>query len=100
MNTTMIVIAFLVAVAAIAWFLRGRSGAAAVPRQTAVATVRTKRKVVVEERTKYLVGFDLESGDFESLDVDPSVFDRVQEGQRGTLVYEETRCVSFVPERG
>ncbi|MBI2393912.1 MAG: DUF2500 family protein [Deltaproteobacteria bacterium] len=99
MNTTMILIAFLVAVAAIAWFLRGRSGTAAVSRQTANATVRTKRKVIVEERTKYLVAFDLDNGDSESLDVDPSIFDRVREGQRGTLVYEETRCLSFEPER-
>jgi hypothetical protein len=111
MPTTFVVITLLVAIAAFAWFLRGRGGKPQGERRTAEAVVRAKRRVVFreggEERTRNLVSFELVSGsrsgdrtgerdrEREDLDVDPHVFDRLEEGCRGVLTWEDTRFVSF-----
>lgn len=94
MSPVVIVIAVLVFVGAIAWFLRGRGGPR-IARRSAMATVRAKRRVEVEGRARHVVSFELDDGDREDLVVDPVVFDRVAEGARGVLEWEETRFVSF-----
>ncbi len=98
MDPVVIVIAVLVAIGAVAWFLRGRGGAPRAARRTAVATVRAKRRVEIEGRARHVVAFELDDGDREDLVVDPSVFDRVAEGARGVLTWDDTRFVSFRDE--
>ena len=89
----------LVVVGAVLWVLRGRMGGPVAERQRGPAVVKTKRRVEVEGRNKYIVAFTREdTGEDEMLDVDERTFESVAEGARGTLTWEDTRFVRFAKD--
>lgn len=98
MGGASIAVVVLVVIGAVLWVLRGRVGRSSDPRRRSPARVKTKRKVEVEGRTKHIVAFALDDGDEELLDVDPTTFDRLHEGDAGTLVWEDTRFVRFATD--
>lgn len=99
MGGASIAVMVLVVIGAVLWVMRGRLGAGGGDaRRRAGARVKAKRKVEVEGRTKHIVAFSLDDGDEELLDVDASTFDRLNEGDVGTLVWEDTRFVRFAAD--
>lgn len=105
------VLVFVVFLWAGVWILRGIGQMAAARRHDDQDPVREQPAVVVgrrvevehertdQERTRYHVTFELEGGERVELPVAGVHFDELAEGDRGTLVYQGTRLVSFSRDR-